>query len=143
MSVQKLYGQWSATYDDVGNPTRDLEKRACETMLAYSTFDSVIELGSGTGKNTQFLSARAQDVLCVDLLPEMQSIAPAKVGRDNVQFVLGDVHNEWSFIQQKADLITCSLILEHVEDLDHVFQEAFSHLNADGYFYVCALHPFK
>ena len=33
MSTQNLYDQWSKTYDEVENKTRDLEKTACETVL--------------------------------------------------------------------------------------------------------------
>jgi len=143
MSTQKMYDQWSTTYDDVDNPTRDLEKRACKATLSPLSFDSVIELGSGTGKNTEWLAERAVNVTCVDLSSEMQAIARAKVLRDNVRFVLGDIRDGWSFLEQKADLITCSLILEHVEKLDNVFRQAFSHLNKNGHLYICELHPFK
>jgi ubiquinone/menaquinone biosynthesis C-methylase UbiE len=143
MSTQQMYDQWSATYDQVENPTRDLEKRACEKTLASLIFDSAIELGSGTGKNTAWLASRAKIVTCVDLSAEMQSVARAKVGRENVKFLLGDISSGWSFIEATANLITCSLILEHVEDLEHVFREAFIHLDPGGHFYVCELHPFK
>ena len=56
MSTQKLYDQWSATYDAVENPTRDLEKSACETVLSDLAFSRVLELGGGTGKNTAWLA---------------------------------------------------------------------------------------
>ena len=79
MTTQALYDQWSATYDDVVNPTRDLEKRACESVLADISFRTVIELGSGTGKNTQWLAERAERVVSVDLSEEMQAVAKAKV----------------------------------------------------------------
>ena len=143
MSTQKMYDQWSAIYDAMDNPTRDLEKRACEMTLGKVNFDSVIELGSGTGKNTEWLASRAKTVTCVDLSAEMRSVAQSKILAANVRFMLGDIREGWSFLKQKADLITSSLILEHIEHLDHVFQEAFDHLNPDGHFYVCELHPFK
>jgi ubiquinone/menaquinone biosynthesis C-methylase UbiE len=143
MSTQQMYDRWSSTYDQVENPTRDLEKHACEKVLGALTFDLVIELGSGTGKNTEWLASRAKYVTCVDLSSEMQSVARAKVDRDNVHFVQGDIRGDWSFLDNAADLITCSLILEHIENLDSVFQEAFSHLNRGGHFYVCELHPCK
>jgi len=39
--------------------------------------------------------------------------------------------------------MTFSLVLEHVEDLKHVFREAFAHVLPGGRLYVCELHPFK
>src|ERR687897_189632 len=75
MSTQKLYNQWSATYDSVENKTRDLEKRACETVVGGISFKRVLELGGGTGKNTSWLGVRAENVMSVDFSEEMQAVA--------------------------------------------------------------------
>jgi len=143
MSTQQLYNQWSATYDTVENKTRDLEKIACETVLSDLKFDRVVELGGGTGKNTSWLADRAGHVLSVDFSDEMQTVARSKVKASNVEFRQGDVRHEWAFADVAVDLITCSLILEHVEDLDFVFRQAFKFLKSGGSFYLCELHPFK
>ena len=143
MSTQKLYDQWSASYDAVENPTRDLEKRACETVLSDIAFSRVLELGGGTGKNTAWLAEGAERVLSIDFSAEMQAVAKAKVRSENVEFGLGDVREMWSFADFSPDLITCSLILEHVEDLNFVFAEAMRTSEPGGRFYICELHPFK
>ncbi len=143
MSTRKLYDQWSATYDAVENKTRDLEKIACEKVLTDVSFTHVIELGGGTGKNTVWLADRAVRVLSVDFSEEMQAVAKAKFKNANVEFRLGDIRREWSFVDLKPDLITCSLILEHVEDLMFVFQQSAMVLEPGGHFYICELHPFK
>lgn len=143
MSTQKLYDQWSATYDDVENKTRDLEKVACETVLGEIEFRRVLELGAGTGKNTPWLATRAEKVLSVDFSAEMQAIARSKVKNTNVEFRLADVRSEWEFDDFRPDLITCSLILEHVDDVSVVFREANKALVDGGRFYICELHPFK
>jgi len=141
-STQKLYDEWSATYDTVVNPTRDLEKRACESLLGQHSFERVLELGGGTGKNTAWLASRAREVVSVDLSPEMQAVAREKVTATNVEFRIGDVTATWNF-GNVFDLITCSLILEHVEDLRHIFSEAARIVVPGGRFYICELHPFK
>lgn len=140
--TRKLYDEWAATYDNVANPTRDLEKRACAAVLGGLNFDTVIELGGGTGKNTAWLAARASRVISVDLSPEMQAAAKRKVSAANVEFRIDDVRGNWDFAEP-ADLITSSLILEHIEDLDHIFREAAKVLRPGGGFYICELHPFK
>lgn len=140
--VGKLYDEWSATYDTVANPTRDLEKRACESLLGQFSSERVLELGGGTGKNTAWLAERSREVVSVDLSPEMQAVARKKVTAANVEFRIGDVTAAWNF-GNVFDLITCSLILEHVEDLRHIFSEAARVLIPGGRFYVCELHPFK
>lgn len=141
-STRELYDEWSATYDAVANPTRDLEKRACESLLGQHSFERVLELGGGTGKNTGWLASRAREVVSVDLSPEMQAIAREKVSAANVEFRIGDVTEPWIF-GNGFDLITCSLILEHVEDLRHILSEAANALVPGGRFYICELHPFK
>lgn len=143
MTTQKLYDQWSSTYDSVENKTRDLEKIACETVGGAIQFRNVIELGGGTGKNTTWLAERAEKVLSVDFSPEMQAVAKAKVTNANVEFRIADVREPWSFGDFSPDLITCSLILEHVENLDFVFEQAYKTLANHGSFYICELHPFK
>jgi ubiquinone/menaquinone biosynthesis C-methylase UbiE len=143
MSTQHLYNQWSATYDAVENKTRDLEKLACEAVLDDVPFTRVLELGGGTGKNTSWLAERAEQVLSVDFSDEMQAVARSKVKNSNVEFRIGDVRSDWSFVDSNVDLITCSLILEHVEDLDFIFQQAANVLIPGGHFYICELHPFK
>ena len=143
MSTQKLYDQWSATYDAVENKTRDLEKRACEEVVGSLEFARVLELGAGTGKNTGWLAERSERVVSVDFSPEMQAIAKVKVNAANVEFRIADVRVPWSFGDFVPDLITCSLILEHVEELGFVFEQARSTLAPGGRFYLCELHPFK
>src|SRR5215207_5525659 len=97
MSTQKLYDEWSATYDSIENKTRDLEKHACETILRDLEFSRVLELGAGTGKNTGWLASRADRVLSVDFSGEMQAVAKARVTATNVEFGLADIRERWDF----------------------------------------------
>jgi predicted TPR repeat methyltransferase len=143
MSTRELYNQWSATYDEVENKTRDLEKAAGMQTLESFQVDSIIELGCGTGKNTEWLADKAAHLIAVDLSEEMMAKAKEKIRRPNVSFQQADITKPWNFIHDKADLVTCSLILEHIKDLRPVFQQVKDHLNEAGHFYVCELHPFK
>ncbi len=141
-STEVLYNSWAPTYDLVVNRTRDLEKTVSIETLSNIPFETAIELGCGTGKNTIWLAEKAKHLMAVDLSAEMQAIAKTKV-KDNVMFNLANITKPWNFAIGTVDLITCSLILEHVEDLTFVFSEAARHLNAGSHFYICELHPFK
>ena len=143
MSTQKLYDQWSETYDAVENKTRDLEKHACESVVGDLEFSRVLELGGGTGKNTAWLAERGERVLSIDFSAEMQVVAKTKVTNENVEFGIADIREPWNFGGFNPDLITCSLILEHVDDLGLVFEQAYAALVDGGRFYICELHPFK
>jgi ubiquinone/menaquinone biosynthesis C-methylase UbiE len=143
MSTQELYDQWSSTYDLVDNKTRDLEKLAGQQVLSDISFDSVIELGCGTGKNTEWLSAKANHITAIDLSMEMMAVAKQKINSAQIVFQQADITQPWTFTDRKADLITCSLILEHIANLEAVFAEVSSHLKEGAHFYLCELHPFK
>jgi len=54
-----------------------------------------------------------------------------------------DITDEWNFSENSFDLIGFSLVLEHIEHLDHIFKEAYKKLNEEGYIYIGELHPFK
>lgn len=143
MDTQRLYNQWSATYDEVDNKTRDLEKKAGQRMLSTLTFRRVLELGCGTGKNTQWLAEKAAYLQAVDLSEAMMAKAKAKVTAAHVHFAQADITGPWNFVSGTPDLVTCSLILEHIKDLRFVFQQASTVLRPGGGFYVCELHPYK
>ena len=44
---------------------------------------------------------------------------------------------------QSFDLIVCNLVLEHIEDLNFIFDEASRVLVGAGRFFICELHPFR
>jgi ubiquinone/menaquinone biosynthesis C-methylase UbiE len=143
MSTQNLYNQWSFTYDEMENKTRDLEKMAGQKVLSTLDFETVLELGCGTGKNTEWLSKKAKQLLAVDLSEEMMAKAKEKVADSNVEFRQADITKPWNFVSTNPDLITCSLIVEHIKDIHFIFQEVANVIKPDGYFYLCELHPYK
>ena len=143
MDVRKAYDQWAEQYDTNDNRTRDLEARAIREHLEDLSFRACLELGSGTGKNTQFLLTRAQKVVAVDFSEEMLARARKKVQHEKVIFLRGDISKGWDFTKEHFDLITFSLVLEHIEDLDHVFREARQKMISGGMLYLGELHPFK
>ena len=117
MSVEQHYNQWSFTYDEMENKTRDLEKRAGQKMLGTLPVGNVLELGCGTGKNTEWLSEIANSIIAVDLSKGMLEKAREKRTNDKVVYQQADITNPWNFVAEKVNLITCSLILEHIEEL--------------------------
>jgi ubiquinone/menaquinone biosynthesis C-methylase UbiE len=73
----------------------------------------------------------------------MLAKARERVHSDKVNFVQADINLAWDFAKQKYDLITCSLVLEHIQHLQPVFEKAANVLSAGGHFYIGELHPFK
>jgi len=143
MNVQQSYDSWSSQYDTNKNKTRDLEALSLRTTLRDISFDSCLEIGCGTGKNTEWLVTKAGHITAVDLSSGMLAIARSKVGSDKVQFRQADITQPWTFAERQYDLVTFSLVLEHIENLDYVFSEACKVTAPGGYMYIGELHPFK
>jgi ubiquinone/menaquinone biosynthesis C-methylase UbiE len=141
MQTQDAYNNWAGTYDSVNNLTRDLEAKAIRTLLEPVKAERILEIGCGTGKNTEWLTARCQQLSAVDFSEDMMQVAKEKIKDAKVEFRQADITKPWNF--GKADLITCSLVLEHIEDLLFIFQQAAHTLNEGGLFYICELHPYK
>lgn len=142
MNVRQAYNAWSKTYDAVENKTRDLEARALRENVSGEALE-ILEIGCGTGKNTEFLRTKAKKLIAADFSAEMLAKAKKKITDEKVEFRQLDLREEWSFKENQFDLITCSLVLEHIENIDFVFSEAERVLRAGGLFYIGELHPFK
>lgn len=120
MSVQAAYDNWSTTYDTDENLTRDLDQIITKETLMGNRCKSIVEIGCGTGKNTLLLSQIAQTVYAVDFSPSMIEKAKEKVNSVNVIFITADITKQWICSNESADLITCNLVLEHIEDCGFV-----------------------
>lgn len=143
MSIQKAYNDWSETYDIDENLTRDLDQKVTREALADLHFNSILEIGCGTGKNTSFLAQIGTSVHAIDFSQRMIEKAKEKVQAENVRFSMMDITQKWNFEDQAFDLIVCNLVLEHIQDISFVFSEASRTLKETGGFFINELHPFK
>ncbi|MBA3334155.1 MAG: class I SAM-dependent methyltransferase [Acidobacteria bacterium] len=143
MNNQQAYNVWADNYDAVNNKTRDLEATALRASVLFLEPLDVLEIGCGTGKNTEWLVSKAKNLVAADFSKEMLAKAKGKITNKNVEFRQFDLRNEWNFTVNQFDLVTCSLVLEHIEKIDFVFGQANKVLRAGGLFYIGELHPFK
>ncbi len=143
MDVKQAYNIWSGQYDSNLNPTRDLEAIAIRETLDKLDFENCLEIGCGTGKNTEWLVSKAKLIIAVDLSDKMLEKAKQKISLEKVRFIQADITKPWNFLTNPSDLIIFSLVLEHVENLDFVFEEASKNLKLGGYIYIGELHPYK
>jgi ubiquinone/menaquinone biosynthesis C-methylase UbiE len=143
MNIQQAYNSWAAQYDSNDNKTRDLEAVALRETLAHIDFDNCLEIGCGTGKNTVWLIEKAKLVSAVDLSEEMLAKAKAKIRSERVEFQQADITVPWTFGKEKYDLVSFSLVLEHIENPDLIFKETAAALKPGGHVYIGELHPFK
>ena len=143
MSISDSYNRWANTYDTMNNKTRDLEAEVLRSSFLNPHYANILELGCGTGKNTGWLAERADFVTAIDFSKEMIAKARKKNSAENVNFVQADITDEWPVKPGWANLVTCSLVLEHVQSLQFTFEEAERCLKRRGMLYIGELHPFK
>lgn len=143
LKVEDAYNSWAATYDSDRNLTRDLDQQVMQTLLGNLRFDSVLEIGCGTGKNTALLANIARTVRAIDSSAAMIAKAKEKSAFDNVLFTVADITQTWPCEDKSADLVTCNLVLEHISDLSFVFAEAARVLITGGQLFISELHPFR
>jgi len=144
LTIQESYDRWSETYDLVNNRTRDLDEELTLSSKRYFKGKKVVELGCGTGKNTAIICQWASWVYALDFSDKMLTRAKKRLPTDaKVQFIRTDIKRKWPLECETADILLCSLVLEHIENLPHIFDEAFRVLDKKGVFWIRELHPFK
>ena len=143
MSIRDSYNNWAQQYDTNENKTRDLEAVALREVLKDISFKRVLEIGCGTGKNTAWFVDKANEILAVDLSDNMLEKAKQKITSPKVRFQQADILLPWSFATGLYDLVSFNLVLEHIENLDDVFQKVATVLAPGGHVYIGELHPFK
>jgi ubiquinone/menaquinone biosynthesis C-methylase UbiE len=143
MNTEQAYNNWASQYDTNLNKTRDLEGLALRNVLSAIPFVNCLEIGCGTGKNTVWLVDKAKKITAVDGSAEMLARAREKISGEKVEFVQANILGEWTFRKQLYDLVSFSLVLEHIEQLIPLFKETAKSLNPGGHVYIGELHPFK
>jgi ubiquinone/menaquinone biosynthesis C-methylase UbiE len=143
MDIANAYNSWSAQYDTNDNKTRDLEALSLQKILQGKSFKHCLEIGCGTGKNTAWLLTICDQITAIDLSNGMLDIAKNKIQSNKVNFIEGDITNDWTFANQTYDLVTFSLMLEHIEDLNAVFHKVSKVTTKGSQVYIGELHPFK
>jgi len=134
MSVEKAYNLWAQQYDNNENKTRDLDEIATIKTLSKYKFETVLELGCGTGKNTLWLLEKAKKIIGLDFSQEMLNKAKEKINNPKVTFIKANLLQPWEVDNKFVDLITSSLTLEHIKNLDFIFKQAYLKLKPNGIF---------
>ena len=144
--MKKIIDNYTARayqYDNNINPTRDLDKTVTKESLSNIDFFKVLELGCGSGKNTECLITKADKLVGLDFSKNMLDLARNKITSKKVTFINADLNEKWPVNNNSFDLATINLTLEHIEILDHIFNSLFMKLAQGGKCFVCELHPKK
>lgn len=73
----------------------------------------------------------------------MLNKARNKTYKGNVSFLQFDMNETWDFTNRQFDIVVFSLVLEHIKDIDNIFNKVSEKIKPGGYLYIGELHPFK
>lgn len=142
-SIPDAYDRWADQYDTDANDTRDLNAEVLRKQTFIETSDAVLELGCGTGLNTEWLAAQAGHGVATDVSEEMLGRARERLDSGSVTLQKLDVTESWPFGANCFDAVVATLVLEHVEVLGPVVREARRVVRDGGTFYLAELHPYR
>jgi malonyl-CoA O-methyltransferase len=143
MNVLEAYSEWAHTYDDDRNLTRDLDEQVMRQTFAAAKYKAVLEIGCGTGKNTALLAEISDSVQAIDFSEAMMEHARRRSLSEKIKFTVADLTRPWPIADSSINLISCNLVLEHIENLSFIFSEAARVLTRNGHLFISELHPFR
>ena len=139
--IAAAYDRWAVSYDEDRNGTRDTAASVLRQSHLLLAGRAVIEIGCGTGYNTQWLAEQASSIVAMDFSEAMLHRARARVPSGRVRFINHDIRRTWPVATNSSDVVIAMLVLEHIEDLRLAFEEAFRCLRPGGDLFICELHP--
>lgn len=114
-----------------------------KTQHVDLTGQRVLDLGSGTGKNSFFLAERGSEVVGVELSQTAVKIARrrAQEKRLDVEFILGDIGQKLPFENNSFDLIIDVVSSNSLNDIERAvcIKEVKRMLRPNGFLYIKAL----
>ena len=143
IGAEEAYRRLAPQYDAVANRTRDLDAVILREHGPSARGKTVLELGCGTGKNTEHLAPGCEKLIALDLSEEMLGFARKRITASHVTFLRHDLRRPWPLDDAAVDLVVANLVLEHVADVAFVFGEIRRVLRRGGESFHAELHPFR
>jgi ubiquinone/menaquinone biosynthesis C-methylase UbiE len=149
LSAREGYDRWAPTYDESPNPVVAMDEIVLgwriEELSEGMAGQVVIDAGCGTGRHTVRLARAAARVIAMDFSAEMLAQVAAKLKAESldgkVELIEHDLHERAPLESGTADGVVCSLVGEHLSDLDAVFAELARVTRPGGWLVFSVYHP--
>jgi len=141
LSTREGYDLWAAVYDQDGNPLIALDAREVPRVLGDVRGLRIADIGCGTGRHALWLAAAGANVTALDFSTAMLAQARAKPGASCITFVRHDVAASLPFRDAAFDRVLCSLVIDHIADLDGLFRELKRICTPQGCVVISVMHP--
>lgn len=137
---EEAYDRWAASYRSRMNPLQELEEEALRRLLPDLAGRKTLDVGCGTGRVAGIAVERgAASVTGVDTSAEM--LEKARARHPSMMFARGSLC-ALPFGASSFDVITCALVLGHVEPLHEALSEMNRVLRPGGHVVISDFHPF-
>jgi len=143
LDVRSGYDLWAPGYDQAPNRTRDAAMARFRTWTDRFRNARVLELGCGTGLNTEHLADHARAVVALDFSEAMLERAKSRLHGRGVEFLSRDLALGLPFADANFDVVVETLVLEHLPELGPLFAEAARVLRPGGRLLLAELHPYR
>ena len=128
------YTEHAVVQKQIAQHLFDLIQQYCSDQFQYG-LDHVFEMGCGSGNLSHLLLGNLQinHLILNDLYPEIQQHFQANIHSNaNLEYLIGDI--EQLEFPNNLNLIVSSSALQWIQNLDAIFQKAFTSLNEQAYF---------
>lgn len=139
VDVRTGYGEWVATYEQTVEDAMDVALLDALARVPWRTLRCAVDLGCGTGRTGAWLRRNGvAEIDGVDLSPAMLAVARSK-GLYR-RLVEADVVS--TGLEAAAyDLVTVSLVDEHLPELQPLYREAWRLAKPGGFLVLVGYHP--
>lgn len=136
------YDRWAKQYAQERNPVLELEQRALQDLLPNLDNRHVLDVACGSGRVTNLLARKgAASVTGVDFSLKMLSEARTEPGSTPGIRLLAAEAQFLPFKNESFDLLTCSMMISHLEDLQPVVTEFSRVCKPGGRLLISEFHP--
>lgn len=142
ISTRELYEKWAENYDAYPNAALKLEEQYLPAMVGNPENLRVLDIGAGTGRWSIYFAERNAQVTAVEPSAEMRAVLARKVQEknlDNLTVIDGGAQDFGS--SQQYDVIIMSFVLNHVPEINMIFQNTKRYLKPDGRFFISENPP--
>jgi ubiquinone/menaquinone biosynthesis C-methylase UbiE len=139
LGTQAAYDLWSTTYDDHANGLIVLERRFAIPRLDPRPDERILDAGCGTGDHLTALTDHGSSPIGLDL--SLGMLQRARMKAPSVPVLLASLSEGLPFKPDRFDGVLCSLVSEHLTDLNRFFSEIYRVLRPGGRLVFSGLHP--
>lgn len=125
------------TQQEHGDLARAVEFPAMTKLVGRVKRKKLLDLGCGLGHHAVFYEKRGANVTALDNSEKLLE----KITHTEIIKIRHDINKKLPFAKESFDIITSSLVLDHVKNIDKPLKEIFRTLTPNGTFYCSIPNP--